>query len=317
MSLLGAVLSLLVGVLAIVYNGIYRVEEGYVGITFRGGKLLSTLAEPGYHVKMPLLEAVDQVQITLQTDSVKNIPCGTKGGVMIHFDTIEVVNQLRKEYVFSMVKNYTADYDKLWIFDRVHHEINQFCSSHTLQEVYIDMFDQLDEALVDTLSSAIAVYAPGLEIQSIRVTKPRIPEAILKNYERVEAERTEFNLETTKQHVSERNAQNERERAKIEAQKALDVSLITGDMRVAEKKAMLETARIANEMYLARQKSHADSQFYVDSKQAEANNQRLTPELIRLQMFKAMMNNTHVVFGDKVPNIHTGIGPGAKSMFGQ
>ena len=27
------------------------------------------------------------------------------------------------------------------------HEINQFCSSHTLQEVYITKFDQLDEAL--------------------------------------------------------------------------------------------------------------------------------------------------------------------------
>ena len=35
----------------------------------------------------------------------------------------------------GQVRDYTADYDKLWIFDRVHHEINQFCSSHTLQEV--------------------------------------------------------------------------------------------------------------------------------------------------------------------------------------
>lgn len=33
-------------------------------------------------------------QTTLQTDKVKNIPCGTSGGVMIYFDRMEVVNIL-------------------------------------------------------------------------------------------------------------------------------------------------------------------------------------------------------------------------------
>lgn len=33
-------------------------------------------------------------KITLQTDEVKNVPCGTSGGVMIYFDRIEVVNIL-------------------------------------------------------------------------------------------------------------------------------------------------------------------------------------------------------------------------------
>ena len=31
-------------------------------------------------------------QTTLQTDEVKNVPCGTSGGVMIYFDRVEVVN---------------------------------------------------------------------------------------------------------------------------------------------------------------------------------------------------------------------------------
>ena len=30
----------------------------------------------------------------MQTDEVKNIPCGTSGGVVIYFDKIEVVNLL-------------------------------------------------------------------------------------------------------------------------------------------------------------------------------------------------------------------------------
>lgn len=42
--------------------------------------------------------------------------------------------------VYDIVKNYTADYDKALIFNKIHHELNQFCSVHTLQEVYIELF---------------------------------------------------------------------------------------------------------------------------------------------------------------------------------
>lgn len=35
------------------------------------------------------------------------------------------------------------NYDNIWIYDKIHHEINQFCSSHSLQQVYIDVFDQV------------------------------------------------------------------------------------------------------------------------------------------------------------------------------
>lgn len=42
--------------------------------------------------------------------------------------------------MFDIVKNFTADYDKALIFNKVHHELNQFCSVHSLQEVYIGLF---------------------------------------------------------------------------------------------------------------------------------------------------------------------------------
>ena len=44
-----------------------------------------------------------------------------------------MVNILESEAVQDIVKNYTADYDKPLIFDKVHHELNQFCSGHNLQ----------------------------------------------------------------------------------------------------------------------------------------------------------------------------------------
>lgn len=41
-------------------------------------------------MKIPFLTTYEPVQVTLQTDEVTNIPCGTKGGVMIYFEKVEV-----------------------------------------------------------------------------------------------------------------------------------------------------------------------------------------------------------------------------------
>ena len=68
----------------------------------------------------------------------------------------------------------------------MHHELNQFCSSHTLQEVFIDQFDQIDENLKTALEKELTTMAPGLHIQAVRVTKPKIPRNILDNYEAME-----------------------------------------------------------------------------------------------------------------------------------
>ena len=124
-----------IGVTALValvasFAGVHRVPEGHVAVYYRGGALLDRMSEPGFHLKTPLVEAVSFVQTTVQTDKVTNIPCGTAGGTVIHFERIEVVNQLAREAVHATVKNYTTQYDKTWIFDKIHHEINQFCSSH-------------------------------------------------------------------------------------------------------------------------------------------------------------------------------------------
>lgn len=52
-----------------------------------------------------------------------------------------------------------------------------------LFQVYIDLFDQIDENLKTALQRDLNEMAPGLYIQAVRVTKPKIPETIRKNYE--------------------------------------------------------------------------------------------------------------------------------------
>ena len=53
----------------------------------------------------------------------------------------------------DIVRNYTADYDRALIFDKIHHELNQFCSRHTLHEVYIALFHEIDESVQKVLSA--------------------------------------------------------------------------------------------------------------------------------------------------------------------
>ena len=57
--------------------------------------------------------------------------------------------------------------------------------------------------------------APGLFIQAVRVTKPKIPENIRRNYESMEAEKTKLLIAEQRQRVVEKEAETERRRAVI------------------------------------------------------------------------------------------------------
>ncbi|QCD82382.1 DNA ligase 4 [Vigna unguiculata] len=279
---------------------LHQVPEGHVGVYWRGGALLKTITEPGFHLKMPFLTQYEPVQVTLQTDQVTDIPCGTKGGVMINFEKIEVVNRLHKEFVFETLLNYGVHYDKTWIYDKIHHEINQFCSSHSLQQVYIDVFDQIDEKMKDALQVDCTRYAPGIEIISVRVTtKPTIPNTIRRNFEQMEEERTKVLIAIEKQKVAEKEAETMKKMAISEAEKNANVSKILMEQKLLEKDSTRRQEEIENAMYLAREKSLADADFYRVIKEAEANTLKLTPEFLQLKFIEAIANNTKIFFGDK------------------
>lgn len=182
MGVIQAIIVIVILYVIAMLSGFHQVKQGYVGIYKRLGVLQKELTNPGYHFRIPFYEEFIEMKISIQTDVVTNIPCGTKNGNMVYFDKVEVVNKLKRQYVFETVNNYTENYEKFWVTDKLHHEINQFCSKHSLQEIYIDIFDQLDQALVTSLTADLNKWAPGIEILSIRVTKPGIPDKIKNNF---------------------------------------------------------------------------------------------------------------------------------------
>jgi len=280
--------------------GLHRVDEGFVGVYWFGGRLLQGTTKPGYHWKLPVT-SFRNIQVTMQTDQVTDIPCGTSGGVIIYFQKIEVVNRLREEYVYETIKNYTINYDQTWIFDRIHHAMNEFCSVSTLQEVYIDKFSQLDESLARSLQETCNIWAPGIEIIAIRVTKPRIPESIRHNYEQIEAEKTKLLIAAQAQKVVVAEAQTQTKKAVAEAEKQLAVSRITSEKLIAEKEARRNVTAIEDEMHLTRARAHADAEYYNAASEADANRLLLTPAYLMSLKVQSLTEHAQIVYGDSVP----------------
>ncbi|XP_041123323.1 erlin-1 [Polyodon spathula] len=304
MAHVGAVVATVTGVIAfLLHSSIHKIEEGHLAVYYRGGALLTTANGPGFHIMLPFITTYRSVQTTLQTDEIKNVPCGTSGGVMIYFDRIEVVNMLVPSAVVDIVRNYTADYDKTLIFNKIHHELNQFCSVHTLQEVYIDLFDIIDENLKLALQKDLNAMAPGLTIQAVRVTKPKIPETIRRNFELMEAEKTKLLVSAQTQKVVEKEAETERKKAVIEAQKVAQVSEIHFQQKMMEKETEKKISEIEDAAFLAKEKAKADAEYYTAEKTAQANALKLTPEYLELMKYQAIAANSKVYFGQDIPDM--------------
>ncbi|XP_065603001.1 LOW QUALITY PROTEIN: erlin-1-like [Cyrtonyx montezumae] len=287
----------------LLYASIHRVEEGHMAVYYRGGALLTSPSGPGCHIMLPFITTFKSVQTALHTDEVKNVPCGTSGGVMIYIDRIEVVNKLAPYAVYDIVRNYTANYDKTLIFNKIHHELNQFCSAHTLQEVYIELFDQIDKYLKLALQKDLNVMAPGLTIQAVRVTKPKIPEAIRRNFELMEAEKTKLLIAAQKQKVVEKEAETDRKKALIESEKAAQVARIHCQQKIMEKETEKRISEIEDAAFLAREKAKADAEYYSAQKLADSNKLKLTPEYLQLVKYQAIAANSKLYFGDSIPNV--------------
>ncbi|KAI3980926.1 hypothetical protein MKX01_025491 [Papaver californicum] len=128
------------------------------------------------------------------------------------------------------------------------------------------------------------VNAPGIEILRVRVTKPTIPQSIRRNF-------------------TEKEAETQKKIALMDTEKNSQVSKIRMEQMLTEKTSAKMQEEIDNQLYLAREKSLADADFYKVIKEAEANKLKLTPEFLELKFIQAIANNSKIFFGDKVSNM--------------
>lgn len=108
------------------------VPQNSVAVVTRFGVISGDLMGPGLRLRS-LFSTHTHVQTTIQKDKVENIPCGVSGGVLLNFSMIEVINQLPVDGVVDVTRRFGFNYDKFLIYDRIHKEINEWCSNHTLE----------------------------------------------------------------------------------------------------------------------------------------------------------------------------------------
>jgi hypothetical protein len=155
--------------------------------------------------------------------------------------------------------------------------------------------------------------APGLKVHSVRVTKPKIPEAIRKNYELMEGEKTKLLISTQRQKVVEKEAETERKKAVIEAEKEALVAKIQYDRKIHEKESVQKMETIDDMIHLDKEKSKTDAEFYRVAKQAESNRILLTREFLDLKRYEYMASNQKIYFGPDIPTTFIEGGAGGSS----
>jgi len=61
-------------IFVLISGGIHKISEGYIGLYWRGGALMTGYSEPGFQLMIPFITNFAQVQVTVETDLVEEIP---------------------------------------------------------------------------------------------------------------------------------------------------------------------------------------------------------------------------------------------------
>uniref|UniRef100_A0A672MYK7 Erlin-1 n=1 Tax=Sinocyclocheilus grahami TaxID=75366 RepID=A0A672MYK7_SINGR len=118
-----------------------------------------------------------------------------------------------------------------------------------------------------------------------------------------EAEKTRLLITAQTQKVVEKEAETERKKAIIEAQKVAQVAEIHFQQKVMEKETEKKISEIEDAAFLARERARADAEYYTAAKFAEANRLKLTPEYLELMKYQAIAANSKIYFGQDIPNM--------------
>lgn len=112
-----------------------------------------------------------------------------------------------------------------------------------------------------------------------------------------------YMVSTAHQQVVEKEAETDRRRAVIEAEKLAQVAKIQYGQKILSKESEKRIAEIEAEMHLARERAMADANKYKSETETESNKLKLSPAFLQWSMYQALAQNTKIYFGNSIPNI--------------
>jgi len=189
------------------------------------------------------------------------------------------------------------EFKQTLVFDRIKEELRIFCANHTIDEVYNTMFLDIVENVKSNVRESISrLGEDGIEILNLVIPKPEIPADIAYNYKQVKVQWTEQLVATQQQTTEEIKKKTELIKAVADAERQKAVLEITIQERIIEKEGTKKVSLINNEIKKAAENNEADIAKYKLEKEAEANAALYTDKYIKLNLAKALSNNTKFYF---------------------
>jgi regulator of protease activity HflC (stomatin/prohibitin superfamily) len=285
------------------------VLTGYVGVPIRFGKTMSELLLPGLNFINPLTTVVKIYEVRPQTDEETNVDCVTNEGIRLTFDKVEIGNQLLPKYVLSIHENYGPNYDLYNVRQHIRHRMNGICANKTTNQLAITDFDQLDDLLKDFIQSENDRQNTGLKIMFVRLTKPRMPPSIEKNYLELAEQKTRkaVVLETQERLRAEKESEMimAKKDNEIRAQKA------ESENEIREAEARAKNRMMILNMEARKEEQSLQDQILVSTAEAESKKTKLEaeglsalfsiPGYAQTKVAESMSSNQKIYYGDKVP----------------
>lgn len=150
----------------------------------------------------------------------------------------------------------------MWIYDTIHFAINEYCSGKTLNQIYIEEFDQIDESLVGKLQKNIDknIGINYIKILTVRLSKPKIPSSILQQYEKIEINKTSQKSEIARSNVEKQRIEIEIMKEKMLREKDMIIQRLENEKKLEMEKTKLKISEINNEIITKNEKTKTDAE---------------------------------------------------------
>ena len=283
--------------IACLVNSVHRVNEGNVGVYFRSGALLDSLAGPGLHTALPFITTMMEVVVRPETTYLDPLTCTTSDGVTNIFRNVQVICSVDQSKLRYLITNYGNDMKKVLVYDRVAEAVQAFCANSSIDEVYNSKFLEIEGFVKEMVTEKIKVLADeAITVLNLFIPKPDIPPMIAQNYREVKIEWTKKLVAEEKKKIEKIKKETEIQTALLEAEKAKQVSEILTMQEIKRAEGLDKIADIDNERRRKIGQTDSDISTFTALSDAAVNKELLTDQFIKLQLTKALMNNTKMYF---------------------
>jgi len=293
----GIALLLVVFTAIVLVDSLHTIDEGNVGIYFVQGALDETYTHPGVHWSVPFITDIETVVIRPQTEVLESISTVTRDGIQNTFHNIQVLSNVDVEFLIPLIKKFGMEFRRALVYDRVAEQLRTFCANHSIDEVYNTMFLDIKGIVKSEVEKSIVrLGMNGIKILNLVIPKPDIPRDIAANYKAVKVQWTEQLVATQQQKTEKIKKETESIKALLDAEREKDVLEIEVQKHLVEKEAEKKINDIENNIIKAREENKANNEAYAKEKIADANKQLYTSDYVKLEMAKALSQNTKFYF---------------------